>query len=167
MATFSPRLLTSECSAHYPRLWALVESLSNNRNVRKYPIMLDMISFSQEFATWIDITTEHIGAVLEKDVPNRKNEWTRYGADPLVAERLDFFADNIGEFVLKEEDIAKQMLFDLSDWHDAILMRTAPIDLPKYMATIRCPECTKYAVLKHAKEYFCANKDCGYSWVKK
>ena len=162
----TPRLLTSECSAHYPRLWGLVETLSETRTVRRYPIMLDMITFTQEFETWVTTMAEHIGLVLGVKVPSRRTSWSHYGADPLVAEMLDFLADNIGAFVLKDEALAKVMLYDLGDWHHAILLRTNGETVPKYMSTLKCPECAKNSVMKHGPDYWCANSDCCYSWQK-
>lgn len=162
----TPRLLTSECAAHYPRLWGLIESLSSNRTVRKYPIMLDMISFTQEFEKWVMSTTDHMELITKVSAPARRHTWNHYGADPIVAERLDYFADEIGLMVLKQESIATIMLYDLGDWHHAILQRTAPSELPRYMSSIKCPECQKFAVLKHQSDYFCVNKECQHSWVK-
>ena len=161
----TPRLLTSECSAHYPRLWNLVETFSGSRSVRRYPIILDTISFTQQFAEWINVNTEHIANVLDLDftIPDVQ---VQYGADPVVAERLEFFADHIGEFLLVQEDIAKQMLYDLAEWHFAILLRTANSVPPKYFATKSCPECKRYSILRYEKDFFCCNNDCNHAWVK-
>ena len=162
----TPKLLTSECSAHYPRLWGLVETLSETRTVRKYPIMLDMITFCQEFELWVIAMSDHIGLTLRIEPPVRRASWSHYGADPLVAERLDFIADNIGAFMLRNEDLAKTILYDLGDWHHAILMRTNSNAVPKYMTTIKCPECKQNSVMKHGTDYWCANAECCHSWQK-
>lgn len=162
----TPKLLTSECSAHYPRLWGLIETLSETRTVRRYPIMLDMITFTQEFETWVITVTDHIGMTVKKTPPSRRTSWSHYGADPLVAELLDFFGNNIGAFMLANEELAKVMLYDLADWHYAILMRTNGETVPKYMTTIKCPECHQNSVMKHGKDYWCANSDCCHSWQK-
>jgi hypothetical protein len=160
----TPKLLTSECAAHFPRLWNLIESLSHNKDTRRYPIMLDMINFCQEFELWITVSTDHMGIFLEIEPPNYAVEVT-YGANPLVSLRLDFFADNIGAMLLQQEDIAMQMLYDLADWHNAILQRTAPPNLPKYNGRRKCPECGEYAVLQHEKDLFCVNRECQHSWL--
>jgi len=160
----TPRLLTSECAAHFPRLWNLVESLAHNSHVRRYPIMLDMINFCQEFELWITVTTDHIGLVLGDDPPMSATQVT-YGADPIVAIRLDYFADKIGDMVLAQEDIAKQMLYDLGDWHHAILQRTAPPNLPEYNGRRKCPKCGEHSVLQHETDLFCVNRECQHSWT--
>ena len=160
----TPKLLTSECAAHYPRLWHLIESLSDNREVRPYPIMLDMISFIQEFETWCTITSEHIAVVLKLEAPNDAAN-VIYGALPVVSYQLDFIADNIGSFLVKQETIAMQMLQDLANWHEAMLLRTAPENLPRYNGKRKCPECGKRSVLQHSKDLFCVNKLCNYAWV--
>ncbi len=160
----TPRLLTSECSAHYPRLWNLIEDASTNQHVRKYPIMLDMINFIQEFENWVIVNTDHIALVTKIDAPDHVNS-APYGANPLIELRLDYFAEYIGHLVLKQEEIAKQMLYDLGDWHHAILQRTAPSSLPQYNGRKRCPNCGKHSVLQHEKDYFCVNRECQHSWV--
>lgn len=162
----TPKLLTSEASAHYPRLWGLVEALSHNRHTRKYPIMLDIISFTQQFEDWILVSTQHIADTLNEPAPDRSGRWKHYGADPLVAERLDYFADNIGAFIAKNETIGMQMIYDLGDWHKAILMHTSPAHTPRYMVSIKCSMCNEYSVLKHDHDYFCVNKECQHSWIK-
>ena len=162
----TPKLLTSECSAHYPRLWGLIETLSETRTVRKYPIMLNMVTFCQEFELWVTTMTDHIGIVTKHEPPSRTTSWAHYGADPLIAERLDFFADYIGEFMLHHEALAKTMLYDLGDWHYAILMRTNSSAIPKYMASLRCPDCKQFSVMKHGADYWCANAGCNHSWQK-
>ena len=162
----TPRLYTSECSAHYPRLWNLVESLSSNKVVRKYPIMLDLISFTKEFAVWTEIAVGELSRITDEPIPNRTNLWSKYGADPLIGEWLDYFADHIGNYINENPNVGKQLLNDLISWHHAILLRTAPSELPRYMSSIKCPECSEYSVMKHSKDYFCLNKDCCHSWVK-
>jgi hypothetical protein len=164
MAVVTPRLLTSECSAHYPRLWNLIEDVSTQQHVRRYPIMLDMINFIQEFENWVIVNTDHIASVIKLDAPEYV-EVASYGAQPLISLRLEYFADYIGHFVLKQEEIAKQMLYDLGDWHHAILQRTAPPSLPHYNGRKRCPNCGKHSVLQHEKDYFCVNRECQHSWV--
>jgi hypothetical protein len=159
-----PRLLTSECAAHYPRLWALVENFSDGKRTRKYPVALNMITFSQEFEMWVLTVTDHISDVLQNDPPVRRAAWSHYGADPLVAERLDYFAENINKFLDTHANIGKTMLEDLQEWHRAILMRTNTSATPKYMTTIKCQSCRKLSVIKHGKEYWCSNIECGYSW---
>lgn len=159
----TPRLLTSECAAHYPRLWHLVESLSDNQTVRPYPITLDMISFIQEFEMWLQISTDHMGDVLKISTPTHAANVT-YGALPIVGYQLDFFADYIGDLVVKQQTIATQMLRDLADWHEAMLMRTAPINLPRYNGKRKCPACGNRSVLQHANDLFCVNNDCNHTW---
>ena len=160
----TPRLLTSECAAHYPRLWHLVEESSSNRDARRYPILLDMINFCQEFENWIMITSEHIAMTLNEEAPTHAHE-PLYGANPIIELRLEYFADNIGAFLLKQEQIATQMLWDLSDWHDAILYRTRPETLPKHNARRKCPLCSQYAVMQYGADFFCVNRECQHTWV--
>ena len=162
----TPRLLTSECSAHYPRLWHLIEQSSSNKDIRKYPILLDMINFCQEFENWLLVTTEHMGMVLNQELPTHAHE-PKYGSSPIIELRLEWFADNIGRFLVRQEEIATQMLFDLSDWHEAILYRTRPEALPKHAARRRCPECQEYAVMQYGQDFFCVNRNCEHTWVGK
>lgn len=162
----TPRLLTSECAAHYPRLWNLIESLSHNKDVRRYPIMLDMINFCQEFEIWITISTDHIAEVLKEEAPEHAGQPV-YGANPIVELRLEYFADAIGDFIGKQQTIGTDMIYDLADWHEAILQRTAPENLPKYNSRRKCPECGEYAVLQHEKDLFCVNRECQHSWGAK
>lgn len=159
----TPRLLTSECTAHYPRLWNLIEQSSGNRDARRYPILLNMIAFCQEFEAWVVVNTDHISIVLDEPVPEHASIPT-YGSNPLVELRLEWFADHIGAFVLKQEEIAVQMLTDLADWHNAILQRTTPASLPKHNARKRCPECEQYSVMQYEQDYFCVNQECQWSW---
>lgn len=160
----TPKLLTSECAAHYPRLWHLIESVSENRDVRPYPIMLDMINFIQEFETWCMITSEHIALVLKLEAPSHAANVT-YGSLPVVGYQLDFIADQIGAFLCKQETIAIQMLEDLADWHEAMLLRTAPENLPRYNGKRKCPQCNNRSVLQHARDLFCVNKECNHAWT--
>jgi len=125
-----------------------------------------MISFVQEFEDWITVQTDHIGNVLQIAPPTHAANIT-YGASPIVSMRLDFFAEYIGSFIAKQEDIGKQMIYDLGDWHHAILLRTAPADLPEYKSRKKCPECTKPSIMKCGSEYVCVNKDCLFSWKDK
>ena len=161
----TPRLLTSECAAHYPRLWNLIESSSNNRDVRKYPILLDMINFCQEFENWLVVTTDHMALVLKDDAPYHVVDHP-YGANPIIELRLDWFADNIGAFLLQQEEIATQMLWDLADWQEAILIRTSPASLPKHNARRKCPECSQYSVMQYSNDFFCVNRECQHAWSK-
>ena len=162
----TPRLLTSECAAHYPRLWHLVEESSSNRDVRRYPILLDMINFCQEFENWITISTDHIAQVLEEEPPEHAHNPV-YGANPIVELRLEYFADEIGKFLLFQELVATQMLWDLTDWHEAILHRTRPEVLPKHNARRKCPECSQYAVMQYEQDFFCVNRECQHTWLGK
>ena len=162
----TPRLLTSECAAHYPRLWHLVEESSSNRDVRKYPILLDMINFCQEFENWIIVTTDHIAYVLDEEPPTHAHDPV-YGANPIVELRLEYFADEIGAFVLRQEIIATQMLWELTDWHEAILFRTRPETLPKHNARRKCPECNQHAVMQYGQDFFCVKRECQNTWTGK
>jgi hypothetical protein len=125
-----------------------------------------MVDFCQQFEMWTEAIADHMGVVVGVRPPHRASQWTAYGADPLVAQRLDFIADHIGELVTKQEDIAKGILYDLADWHNAILLRTAGADVPKYLVTMRCPKCEEFSVMKHGTGYFCGNAACCHEWVK-
>jgi len=125
-----------------------------------------MINFCQEFENWIMITSEHMSITLNEEAPTHAHE-PLYGANPIIELRLEYFADNIGAFLLKQEQIATQMLWDLSDWHDAILYRTRPETLPKHNARRKCPLCSQYAVMQYGADFFCVNRECQHTWIGK
>jgi len=160
----TPRLLTSECSAHYPRLWHLVESVSDNKDVRKYPVMLDMVNFIQEFENWVFVSTDHLGQLLRAEPPKSVSKRT-YGPLPIVGERLDFFGKHIEACMMRQEKIAKMLLEELNDWHGAILTRTAPENLPKYIGRKKCPICEQKSVMGYNNDLFCVNRNCQHTWT--
>ena len=158
----TPRLYTAECSAHYPRLYSLAEALTHTRTVRKYPIILDTFAFAHDFENWTQIVAEEIESVTQIRAPYRLYEWDKYGADPIVADRLDYLANHITDYVQLQPELGVHILQDLLNWRSMIVMRSG---LPKYLSSKRCKDCGEYAVMKYADGYFCANKECQYSWI--
>jgi len=126
--------------------------------------MLNTIAFTQEFESWIESTTDLIAYSLNIEPPTHAAS-VHYGASPKVFTQLEFFADYIGEYLAMNEDFATIMLFDLTDWHNAILKRTAPASLPHYNGRKRCPQCGEKSVLQHLKDFFCVNRECLHIWT--
>jgi len=125
--------------------------------------MLDMISFIQEFENWTAVCAEHISVQTKIPVPVNAVRVT-YGAQPIVGDYLDYISKNIPAFMKIQPDIASIIVYDLQDWHKAILQRTAPENLPVYNGRKRCPKCEKKSVLQHKEDLFCINNECQHSW---
>lgn len=163
----TPQLLTNECAAHYPRLYGLAESLSRAKTVRRHPIVLDLIAIAQEFELWTKVVVKQMGNDLDLDTPYRAfSSENQFGSPALVGERLDFIAQYVGDYVAHDGNLALQILDALVEWHKLILDRTGLPELPKYAATIKCPECRQYSTLRYLTDYLCVNRECCHSWVK-
>jgi len=160
----TPKLLTSECAAHYPCLWTLIEYVAHPKTVRKYPIMLDMITFCQMFQQWLFVTTDSMGELLDLTPPNHIAQ-PEYGANPLVELRLDFLSDHVGKLLKYHEDTATLIIYDLIYWRDQILTRTSGEFFPEYNARRKCPNCKTHAVMCYDESAFCVNQACFYGWA--
>lgn len=160
----TPKLLTNECAAHYPRLWTFIESLGNARNTRKFPVMLEVCIFTHQFEDWVMLITEFMADSLDTMLVG--TPWDYYGPDPMVGERLDYLAEFIGDLIAKEPEMGKQILQDLMDWRNAIMTYTAPVQTPKYLTTVKCPDCGYYSIMRSEGNYFCVNNECRIAWAK-
>lgn len=159
----TPKLLTSECAAHYPRLWTLIEYVAHPKNVRKYPIMLDMITFTQMFQQWLFDTTDLIGDLLDLTPPNHVAQ-PEYGVNPLIELRLDFLSDHVHKLLKYHEDNATTIIYDLIEWRASILTRTSGEFFPEYNARRKCPNCKSQSIMQYDNNAFCVAQHCFYEW---
>lgn len=161
-----PRLLTSECAAHYPRLWSLVEALSHTNTIRKYPVMLNTVSVMQRFESWVYDITDYMAYVLHDQVPSKLIKYKSYGADPIVGERLEYLGENVDLLAAQDAGMAHAIVEELQQWHDSILIRTTMQGQPKYVSSVPCIECKYNSIVKYDSTYYCMNAECLHTWQK-
>jgi hypothetical protein len=128
--------------------------------------VLQTIAFAQMFEDWLSIVVTDMGNRLDVMPPYRVGSRPAWGANTLVAPQLDFFADNIAAYSKQDPAVAKELLIHLEMYHSAILLRTAGDETPRYLSSIKCEGCEQHSMMRTGKTYFCANVDCGFSWVK-
>ena len=160
----TPKLLTSECAAHYPRLWTLIEHVAYPKRPRKYPIMLDMITFCHMFQDWLLVTTDSMGELLGIQPPTHAAQ-PDYGTNPLIELRLDYLSDHVHRLLKYHEDTATEIIVDLIYWRESILTRTSGEFFPEYNARRKCPQCKTHAVMCYDENAFCVNQSCFYDWA--
>jgi len=163
----TPKLYTSELSAHYGRLWKFAELLLKVPKVRKYPIVLHLISLAQVFADWAADRAELMAYTLDIDFPNRKSVYPLFGADPLVGDHLDFIGNELGNYTHEHPELGFEVIGEVIAWHKVVLQRTNWQTMPSYLSTKPCIKCEEYSIIKTNKTYICLNRECEHSWVRK
>jgi len=160
----NPHLTGKELAAHYPSLFNLAEKLIKSGRVRKYPLTLALISFTQEFEFWVLDCVKNFCQVLDLRSPVI-HRLKLYGEDPNIQNYLEFLIDYLDSFADHQPELAACFIFDLEIWHRSILMRTA--DQLTYLATSKCPMCSRFSVMKIDRIGLCFHNDCQQLWDRK
>jgi hypothetical protein len=160
----TPQLVSKECAAHYPALFNVISNLVVSRSIRKFPLTLALISFTQEFESWVIDFVKAFAKALDLQHPIRLRS-TLYGEDKNIETYLEFLLDYFESFSSLHPDLGACFLIDLELWHRAILLRTT--STMTYLARTRCPMCSRYSVMKIASAGLCFNNDCQHLWDRK
>lgn len=160
------RLVTSELAAHYPQVWTLIEALSTGRAERKYPVVLDIIAFCQNFEEWVGLNCEMVQTVTGHRKPHQIPRTTSFGPDPSVSDGLEYLAEYARDFVSMMPENGREMLREMKVLHDLMLRFTTAYGIPRYLSSVRCQNCEQYSVLRYEHDYLCVNKECHHAWTR-
>jgi hypothetical protein len=153
----------------YPSLWDVMDvcdkSTRGQRNIRRYPLAIGVLSTAMEFHDWTRNTCQTMALRL-----NATPSWVGLpvpsGPDPRILERL-VWMDSVWVSVDQTDPhLAKNVAQSAERWHRRIINHVGAPKALVYLQNSRCPKCELATVMREGGTLLCVNVLCrdGDEW---